>query len=183
MCAFVHSSVRVCLFVRWEILERNKLARLLEPNTSLCYHGYHVDVIIIIVSKYIYIILLLLIIIFCLAAFVLLGLFLFWRNVQNVFVFCTIATLVFRLASDWKDRQRQTERSLQFTRVKVYRFDSLNKQGSVDCSSLCRSVGSRAVADRSSVNSPQKNWWDKPHDLDFLRVFLLVTLWCTLYFQ
>lgn len=47
MCAFV------CLCVCWDTWKKQVVARLLEPNTSLRYHGYHVDVIIIIVSKYI----------------------------------------------------------------------------------------------------------------------------------
>lgn len=65
-----------------EILERNKLARLLEPNSSL---SYHVDVIIIIVNKYINNIIVFVVydFFFCLAAFVLFCL----RNVTNVLVF------------------------------------------------------------------------------------------------
>lgn len=60
VCVYKCVCVGVCVWLCWEILERNKLARLLEPNSSLCYHGNLVDVsniiiiiIVIIVSKYI----------------------------------------------------------------------------------------------------------------------------------
>lgn len=77
VCIYVCMFVTACVCVLRDTWKK-KLARLLEPNTSLCYHGYYVNVIIILSISILIILLLLLLIIFYLAAFVLLCQFYFF---------------------------------------------------------------------------------------------------------
>lgn len=106
MCAFL--SIPVCINVCMLLLVcvcvlrdtwKKNLARLLEPNTSICYHGYHVNVIIIIVHKYINNIIVIVVNNILFGCICVIMLFFFKKRYKR-FMFCTIAALSVQISSN-----------------------------------------------------------------------------------